>query len=162
MITNQTRIRMLEGVRRVLGGPEAALQSAALPWRKSGKEIEILLITSRGTGRWVLPKGWPEKGETMSESAAREAAEEAGVEGPADEDKTGVYFYDKELRNGVLRRCEVHVFALRVRKLAKDWPESDQRQRKWFPVAKAASLVDEPDLGELIAGFGGKPAKSQG
>lgn len=148
---------MLEGVRRILGGPEAALQSAALPWRKSGKGIEIMLVTSRGTGRWVLPKGWPEKGETLSESAAREAAEEAGIEGQPEDDKAGIYYYDKVLRNGVMRRCEVHVFPIRVRKLAKVWPEFGQRERKWFHPAKAAKLVDEPDLAELIAEFAGNP-----
>lgn len=151
---------MLEGVRRILGGPEAVLQAAALPWRKSGKGIEIMLITSRGTGRWVLPKGWPEKGETLSESAVREAAEEAGIEGLAEDDKAGVYFYDKVLRNGVVRRCEVHVFPLRVRKLAKAWPELGQRERKWFPAEKAAKLVEEQDLAELIAEFGGKPGQN--
>ena len=51
MISNQTRVRMLENVRRILGGPEAVLQSAALPWRKSGKGMEVMLVTSRGTGR---------------------------------------------------------------------------------------------------------------
>ncbi|MFP1631263.1 NUDIX hydrolase [Zhengella sp. ZM62] len=151
---------MLENVRRILGGPEAVLQSAALPWRKSGKGIEVMLITSRGTGRWVLPKGWPEKGETLSESAVREAAEEAGIEGQAEDDKAGIYFYDKVLRNGVIRRCEVHVFPLRVRKLAKTWPEHGQRERKWFAPGKAAALVEEQDLAELIAEFSGKPRQT--
>ncbi|MAW87539.1 MAG: NUDIX hydrolase [Phyllobacteriaceae bacterium] len=151
---------MLENVRRILGGPEAVLQSAALPWRKSGKGMEVMLVTSRGTGRWVLPKGWPEKGETLSQSALREAAEEAGIEGNVAPDEAGVYFYDKVLRNGVIRRCEVHVFALRVRKLAKVWPEYGQRERKWFSPEKAARLVEEPDLGELIAEFGGKPGQT--
>src|SRR5205085_5647367 len=87
-------------------------QSAALPWRRTGKgDLEVLLITSRETRRWVIPKGWPIKGKSSAKSAAREAFEEAGVTGKVKKSPVGTYAYDKRLKNGRLQRVRVTVFA---------------------------------------------------
>lgn len=150
----------MQKVRRALGAPEPVLQCAVLPWRRARKGVEIMLITSRGTKRWVLPKGWPEKGETLCDAAQREAAEEAGVLGNAAAEPIGSFFYDKELDNGLTRRCEVRVFAMQVKEVAKRWPEKDERNRVWVSPATASTMVAEPDLAELLANFRGKPKKS--
>lgn len=128
-------------------------QIAGLCWRQSGKEVEVLLITSRDTGRWVLPKGWPIKGLSGPQSALREAYEEAGVEGVATNRPIGAYPYVKtvDAQNGF--PCEVTVFPIEVKHLASRFPEASQRQRKWFPLAKAAKKVDEAELSALIRGF---------
>ncbi|RUU02882.1 NUDIX hydrolase, partial [Mesorhizobium sp. USDA-HM6] len=76
-----THNQMTERVRRLFGTAPCRLQVAALPWRKDDNGVEIMLITSRDTGRWVLPKGWPEAREPLCEAAAREAGEEAGLYG---------------------------------------------------------------------------------
>ena len=81
MISHGTRNLLVERLRRMFGAPPSRVQVAALPWRPSSRGIEIMLVTSRGTGRWVLPKGWPEKAETLSQAAEREAGEEAGITG---------------------------------------------------------------------------------
>ena len=61
---------------------EPRAQFAALPWRRRADAgIEVLLITSRETRRWVIPKGWPIKGKSSAKSAAREAFEEADQKG---------------------------------------------------------------------------------
>ena len=132
------------------------LQYAALPWRLSaGGLIEVLLITSRETRRWVVPKGWPIKGLAPHLSAAREAFEEAGIEGEAAAEPIGAYHYDKRRRTGVLQPVRVLVYPLAVAAEQPHWPEREQRNKLWAAPGHAAGLVDEPELQALIAAFGG-------
>ena len=134
-------------------------QYAALAWRRpAGGAVEILLITSRETRRWVIPKGWPMKGLKPHQAAAREAWEEAGVEGRAGARKIGSFDYDKRLSGGQLQPVRVEVYPLQVLEVHEDWPEAHQRERKWTSGAEAASLVDEPGLARLLAAFPGRGA----
>jgi 8-oxo-dGTP pyrophosphatase MutT (NUDIX family) len=87
-----TSNHLVERVRRLFGKAPCRLQVAALPWRKAGDGVEIMLITSRDTGRWVLPKGWPEGGESFYDAAAREAGEDAGLSGSISPQEVGRYF----------------------------------------------------------------------
>jgi 8-oxo-dGTP pyrophosphatase MutT (NUDIX family) len=157
LISRGKRNQITERLRQLFGGMPCRVQVAALPWRKGKDGVEVMLITSRGTGRWVLPKGWPEPGEAAHDSAAREAAEEAGVEGAISPDPIGRFFYSKVLDNGMEWRCEVPVFPLEVEREAKRWPEKDERTRRWFSATQAAGLVKEDDLAELISRFGDNP-----
>jgi 8-oxo-dGTP pyrophosphatase MutT (NUDIX family) len=123
---------------------------AALPLRlaKDGA-IKILLVTSRDTGRWIIPKGWTSKRVKDRKAAAREAWEEAGVKGKMFRDAIGAYRYIKrELGNGAF--VEVKVFLLMVSKRCKRWPEKRERQRAWFDIEDAASRVSDPELAALI------------
>jgi 8-oxo-dGTP pyrophosphatase MutT (NUDIX family) len=130
------------------------VQFAALPWRRTSTgDIEILVITSRETRRWVLPKGWPMKGRTPAEAATQEAYEEAGVTGDTRAEPLGEYLYGKRLRNGDVQTVQVVVFALEVFVEQVAWPEKDQREKLWTTQAVAADLVDEPGLKGLIRGF---------
>src|SRR5690606_27766655 len=100
MMIPHGRLRLLrERVRCFLGGMPPHVQVAALPGRAGGADgegaREVMLVTSRGTGRWVLPKGWPEHSEALHEAAAREAAEEAGVSGPVAPQEIGRFYYGK-------------------------------------------------------------------
>ncbi len=129
----------------------ARRQVAALPLRlaKNGA-IEILLVTSRDTGRWIIPKGWTSKRIRDCKAAAREAREEAGVKGKILREAIGTYRYIKrELGNGAL--IEVRVFLLKVSKRCKRWPEKRERRRAWFDIEDAASRVSDPELSILIA-----------
>jgi 8-oxo-dGTP pyrophosphatase MutT (NUDIX family) len=135
------------------------LQVAALPWRKAGDGVEVMLITSRDTGRWVLPKGWPEEDEALHEAAAREAVEEAGISGGVAEAPAGSYFYNKVLSSGAEKRCEVKVFPLEVKDVASKWREKGQRKRKWVKPGEATRMVNEPDLVKLIARFAANISK---
>lgn len=117
-----------------------------------------MLITSRDTGRWVLPKGWVEKDEKLWRAAEREAEEEAGLQGEVSRKHAGRYFYAKVMKIGPAVACEVVVYPLLVAKIADDWKEKGMRERNWFPVAEAADLVDEPELREIIRRFGKDPA----
>lgn len=139
-------------------GPKRAIlkgrpQYAALPYRVAGT-VEILLITSRETGRWVIPKGWPMKGKAPWEAAAREAFEEAGVVGEIAQAPFGAYPYVKYLKSGLGRPCKVKVFPLRVIAQEEDWPEKHQRTSQWFGWAEAAAAVQELRLGRIIRKFG--------
>lgn len=160
MFTHSARNRFSEFLRRLLGAPAPLVQAAALPWRKSNNGFEVLLVTSRGTGRWILPKGWPETGETLWQSAARESFEEAGLHGDISQTESGCYYYCKMLNTGFERRCEVRVFPIEVAQIDERWPEKGQRRRKWLSPHKAAKLVAEPDLSELILEFSGNPRDS--
>lgn len=137
--------------------PARAVQYGALCWRQGATGPEVLLITSRETGRWVIPKGWPIKGLGPSETAAREAWEEAGVKPASFGAHLGGYGYDKVLRRGAaeesVKPCRVEVFALEVAALTPDFPERAERDRLWCSAKEAAGLVDEPDLGCLISAF---------
>ena len=125
-------------------------QIAALCWRKKRGQIEVLLITSRDTGRWVLPKGWPMDARTAPEAAAVEAWEEAGVRGAISDQNLGRFQYDKLHPSKPTQRCEVTVYPLRVARLEPKFPERKERRRKWFSARKAAKAVHEPALADLI------------
>ena len=112
-----------------------------------------MLITSRETRRWVLPKGNPIRGLASHEAAAHEAFEEAGVSGIACPTPLGQYAYWKRRRNGQLKRATVSLFPLAVTGQADEWPEQDERELQWFDLPGAAAAVDEPDLSRLIADF---------
>jgi 8-oxo-dGTP pyrophosphatase MutT (NUDIX family) len=134
---------------------EPRSQFAALPWRRAGDGgIQVLLITSRETRRWVIPKGWPIKGMSSAKSAAREAFEEAGVVGKIAKAPIGSFAYDKRLRNGRLQHVRVAVFALQVEREREAYLEKGQREKLWLPAAEAAERVEEPELAALIRAFG--------
>jgi len=129
----------------------ARIQYAALPYRVSvAFGTEILLVTSRETKRWIIPKGWPKKRKDPWDSAAREATEEAGVVGKIGREPIGSYLYEKRLRSGKGVVCEVHVFPLKVKRQQKSWREKGQREYAWFSLAEAAKAVGEPSLGTII------------
>ncbi|MBP7242284.1 MAG: NUDIX hydrolase [Amaricoccus sp.] len=135
-------------------GRPAKLQVGALCWRRTGAgKIRILLITSRDTGRWVIPKGWPMRRRTEAEAAAREAYEEAGVRGETGPG-VGLFGYDKKLGRDRWMFCVVRVFPLEVREMVRKFPETGQRRVKWFPVEKAAERVDELELAAMIRALG--------
>jgi 8-oxo-dGTP pyrophosphatase MutT (NUDIX family) len=128
-------------------------QVAALCWRRHRNQVEVLLITSRDTGRWVLPKGWPMDGHSGPEAAAIEAWEEAGVKGKVATDAVGFFGYDKIIAPDLAHPCMVTVFPLRVATLARNFPERKERRRKWFSAEKAAKKVVEPELRALLMGL---------
>jgi len=133
------------------------LQCGALCWRRVRGEVQVLLVTSRDTGRWVIPKGWPIPGRDMPDGAAREAWEEAGVRGETGPASLGLYAYDKVLGRDEPGPpsipCVVEVWPLRVRVQQRKFPEAGERRPRWFPRDKAARKVTEPELAALIAGF---------
>jgi 8-oxo-dGTP pyrophosphatase MutT (NUDIX family) len=127
------------------------IQYAALPYRlRADGAVEILLVTSRETERWVIPKGWPMKGRQPHVSAAREALEEAGLVGRTDKEPIGSYRYNKRLKDGAEVPCTVEVFPMEVRLQKKKWPEKGQRTLRWFPPEEAAEAVDEAGLSQAI------------
>jgi len=132
-------------------------QIASLPYRRVGDSpdspVEVLMVTSRGTGRWVLPKGNAMKGLAAHAAAAQEAYEEAGLEGAVCPTPLGDYRYRKQLKSGASLLVDVRVFPLAVTTELDEWPEAGQRTRQWFPLATAADLVDEPELRALMVRF---------
>ncbi len=127
-------------------------QVGALCWRSHGAGVQILLITSRETGRWVIPKGGIIAGKDAAASARQEAWEEAGVEGHVSADAMlGCFDYDKlDRKRQQARRCRVEVFPLKVDRLVAKFPEKGERRRKWFKLSRAAIEVQEPDLRRLL------------
>jgi 8-oxo-dGTP pyrophosphatase MutT (NUDIX family) len=135
-------------------GRRQSVQVAALCWRRTAKgRLRILLITSRETRRWVIPKGWPMRNRTSAEAAAREAYEEAGVQGLASDHCIGLFTYEKDLGRGKSVSLAVQVFPIEVKSLLKKYPETGQRRSEWFTRKKAAQKVREPDLKLLIKAF---------
>lgn len=127
-------------------------QSAVVGYRTAADGLEVLLVTSRIRGRWVLPKGTVEPGLTAAASAAKEAWEEAGVTGFVSADCLGVYRYVKTRRTGT-QWCEVRVYPMRIKAVLPHWPEQRQRRRAWMPLDQAIVCVHEPTLRSLLAAF---------
>jgi 8-oxo-dGTP pyrophosphatase MutT (NUDIX family) len=130
------------------------IQYAALPYRIERRQLQVLLITSRGTGRWVIPKGWPMSGLSPPDAAAVEAAEEAGLEGDIDPRPLGSFNYVKRLKGERTTAVQVIVFPFRVTGQAEVFKEQGERHAAWFRYQKAAALVAEPALRGLIRSFG--------
>ncbi len=125
-------------------------QIAAIPIRRTtAGSVEVLLVTSRETKRWVIPKGWPWPRVPPGEAAAGEAWEEAGVRGKVSKRAIGSFAYQKR-KGDELIPLRVDVYVLEVTKEVKSWPEASQRERRWFAASEAASLVEEPELQEIL------------
>ena len=130
------------------------IQYGALPFRIEGRQVQILLITSRGTKRWVIPKGWPIHGLKPQDAAAIEAEEEAGLVGEAEERPIGSYRYLKRMKGERTAEVQVIVFPFRVRAHAAEWKEQGQRIYRWVRYQKAATMVAEPGLKRLVRDLG--------
>lgn len=128
------------------------LQYAALPYRRTTDgSLQVMLVTSKRSRRWIIPKGWPVAGLRPAQSAAREAEEEAGLVGRISERPIGAYSYDKRTAGGTSMRCRVRTFALEVEAQLSAWPEQDRRRTRWFALPEAARAVQEPELKAMIA-----------
>src|SRR5580692_7897767 len=136
------------------------VQFAALPWRISEGGIrQIMLLTSRETRRWVIPKGWPMKGRKPAEVASQEAYEEAGLIGNVvGKRPLGNFHYEKRLAKKAVI-CEVRVFLFRVEQQLDHWPEKGWRERRWFDASEAAALVEEGGLAEILDRFAGSQVR---
>jgi len=149
-----TSNHLVEQARRLFGDSPCKLQVAALPWRIGARGVEVMLVTSRDTGRWVLPKGGVNKDEKLWRGAEREAEEEAGIRGKVSRREAGRFFYAKVRFVGPALPCEVIVYPLEVKDEAKKWKEMTDRTRQWMHFRDAAGAVDESDLKDLILAFG--------
>jgi 8-oxo-dGTP pyrophosphatase MutT (NUDIX family) len=136
------------------------VQYGALPYRFSkDAALEVLLVTTRGTRRWIIPKGWPIKGLRPGKSAAREAFEEAGVRGRVGAKPMGLFTYDKLVDEaGAQTTCEVKVYPLLVKRQSEVWPESQQRTTQWVEPSRAIAMIKEPDLKKILASFAKRAA----
>ena len=150
-----------------------AIQYGVVPLRLDGDTIRVLLVTSRETRRWVVPRGNPIRDLSPAESAAQEAFEEAGVRGALSPTPLGSYRYDKRRKSGAIVATEVQLFALAVLEELESWPEQGQRERRWFRREEASEAVDEPELKQLlrevdatalpsVPGFDSRPADQGG
>jgi 8-oxo-dGTP pyrophosphatase MutT (NUDIX family) len=131
--------------------PKALKQFAALPVAMMDGHPHVLLITSRETRRWIIPKGHPEKNLDASALARLEAFEEAGVSGDIRPEPIGCYQSSKRLASGKSLPCEVTVFRLDVTQNLDDWKEKRERDRRWLPLAEAAELAADGGLGAFLA-----------
>jgi 8-oxo-dGTP pyrophosphatase MutT (NUDIX family) len=140
--------------------PVIGEQIAALPLKRDARDgVKVLMVTSRDTGRWVMPKGWMMDGKKPWAAAEIEALEEAGVKGFISSEELGSYKYPKKLDDGRIVPCIVRVYPMVVEKLLRDWKERDQRSRRWFTPKGAAKRVDEQDLADLLMTLHKKPQK---
>jgi 8-oxo-dGTP pyrophosphatase MutT (NUDIX family) len=131
------------------------LQYGILPYRfTKTNSAEVLLITTRQSGRWIIPKGWPIKGLNPAKSAAREAYEEAGIRGTVSAKPVGAFVYEKCIEeNCGTVQCEVRVFAMFVKRQFETWPEVNEREARWFAPRHALSAIRDGGLRELMASF---------
>jgi 8-oxo-dGTP pyrophosphatase MutT (NUDIX family) len=130
-----------------------SLQYAALPYRFHDGELQVLLVTSRESRRWIIPKGWPMRRLAPHRVAEREAWEEAGVRGRARPRAVGSFSYVKRHRRRGDLPCDVTVYPLAVRVERTVWPEAHQRDRRWFSVADAARVISDRAISEIFAAF---------
>ncbi len=132
---------------------EPLKQVAALAYVETPDTPLILLVTTRGRGRWTLPKGWPKPKKSDAEMAAREAFEEGGVEGDVASAPFGAYEYTKRFHFFSWARCRATVYLLQADRQFLAWPEKASRTAIWVPPEKAAKLVRERHLADLLRTF---------
>jgi 8-oxo-dGTP pyrophosphatase MutT (NUDIX family) len=138
-----------KAIRRAIKG-KPIRQVAAIPFQVTeGGELQVMLITSRATRRFIVPKGWPMKHKNGRKAAAVEAREEAGITGRVLKTAAGSYRYWKRLDSGFVL-VEVTAYLLAVEKVFQDWKESQARARVWLASRDAAALIDEPELAALL------------
>lgn len=125
-------------------------QVAALPFRVRDGVLEVMLITSRETGRWIIPKGWAQSGRKAHAASAREAREEAGIVGKITKRPIGTFRYQKRLSPEQTITCKVRVFPFEVGEVRSEWPEQADRQRCWLPMAEAIHRVGDGGLRRLL------------
>ncbi len=135
-------------------GKTIRYQYACLPFRVEDGHPQVMLITSRETRRWILPKGQPEKGLAAWQVAAQEAYEEAGLVGSVGTTAIASYPAIKRMRTGEELPCTVRVFLFAVEQELDDWPERSQRDRRWMSPGEAALHASEPQLAEILLEFG--------
>ncbi|KEP69723.1 NUDIX hydrolase [Thioclava dalianensis] len=139
----------------LIGSRPASLQVGALCTRRIDGKLQILLITSRDSGRWVVPKGWPMRGRSLAGAARQEAWEEAGVKGRISSEPVGSFHYEKILDGGLGVPTDVVLYHLKVDHLEKVYPEDHQRKRQWCSPRYAADLVAEDSLKKILLEFKG-------
>ncbi|MEM9438204.1 MAG: NUDIX hydrolase [Pseudomonadota bacterium] len=140
---------------------ESRSQFAALPFRVVDDGVQVMLITSRRSKRWILPKGWPEHGMTPAECAAKEAWEEAGVTGRFYDICLGVYSFEKYIDGEADLPVVSLVYPLKVKQVKRNYPEAQDRRRKWFTPKKAAAAVEMPELKRILKTFDPKLIKGR-
>lgn len=131
---------------------DARTQFAVLGYTMGKSKPRVCLVTSRQTGRWILPKGWPVEGATPVEAVAAEAWEEAGLRGRVHPQPVGLFSYQKLLEDVELPVIAV-VYAMRVFSAASTYPEAHERKRKWFTPRKAAARLSDPEVAPIVRGF---------
>ena len=143
--------------------PAIRVQYGALPYRFTPlAALEILIVTTRQSRRWIVPKGWPIKRLSPAKSAAREAFEEAGVRGKIGARPIGAFRYKKTERekSGADPDYEVKIFPLLVRRQSATWPEFGQRVVQWVDPERAISLIREPEMKAIVEKFAKRAAVS--
>ena len=119
--------------------------ASAVPYRVTEKGVEILLITSRGKGDWIFPKGRIEEGDSLPETAEREAYEEAGIRGHVDPEPIATYVHPRPYGSD-----SIEVYLMPVQQLLEEWPEQGDRKRKWVSFDSLAKILDKEVLLPLI------------
>jgi 8-oxo-dGTP pyrophosphatase MutT (NUDIX family) len=135
-------------------------QYGVLPYRLGDEGVEVMLLTSRGTGRWVIPKGWPMVGKKPRVVASIEAKQEAGISGIVGRRPIGSFAYTKSMDDGAERLCECIVFLMLVTNEAPRWREALERRRAWFPRDVASEVVEEGGLAMMIRNLLDAPRKA--
>ncbi len=137
---------MLDAHRMKLG-----LQVAALPWRLRGRQLEFLLVTSRASRHWLVPKGWPMPGKSNRDAALQEAFEEAGVRGIGSVGPIGSYPFQKAMHDGSELSCVMSVYGMSEVIELDAWPEMDQRERLWVPQIETVEMIHDWGLARFLA-----------
>jgi len=126
-------------------------QAGVIAYRVVGGRVQVLLVTSRETARWIVPKGNIAAGSTPAQAAKREAREEAGIKGVIENSiPLGMYTYFKKRPSGEARAATVEVYLLRVEEQLKKWPERRQRKLAWLSITEAVKVIQEPGVVPLL------------
>ncbi|MCO8143831.1 NUDIX hydrolase [Rhodovulum tesquicola] len=131
---------------------------AAIPMRwSSDGTLFVLMVAARGSGRWVMPKGWRINGAIPWKFAEIQALDRAGAVGHVGINPIGRYRYDRIMPDGAAISCEVEMFPMLVERLRRDWKYRRTRRRRWFEVAVAAGHVEQAELAEFLRKLSCKP-----
>jgi 8-oxo-dGTP pyrophosphatase MutT (NUDIX family) len=126
-------------------------QAGVIAYRILNGNVQVLLMTSRDSGRWIIPKGNVNGSATPAKAAKKEAYEEAGLKGTISSSiPLGIYTYFKKLESGEARAAAVEVYLLHVNQQLKKWPEQAERNLSWVTMKEAVELIEEPGVVPLL------------
>jgi 8-oxo-dGTP pyrophosphatase MutT (NUDIX family) len=116
-----------------------ATSAGGVVHRRSGDRIEMLLVHRRSPRLWALPKGTPDAGETLEETARRETREETGIEVEIERPLRSIrYFF---VRGRTRFHKTVHFFLMRPIGGAIEDHDAEFDEVRWTDADEALAML---------------------
>ncbi len=125
-----------------------AVSAGGVVYRKQNADFLIALCGRTQPGTWSLPKGTPDKDESMEQTALREVREETGLEVEIERPLGNIEYWFSRPRERVHKR--VHFYLMRATGGSTDAHDPEFDVVEWFPSDKAQEVLTFPTETEVL------------